>query len=57
MELIGELSDGAAATTFSSADLAHPRIELVVHAGGGLLVLLVAATLAVYKRHRERSTE
>jgi hypothetical protein len=33
----------------SSADLREARISLVAHAGGGLLVLLVPATLSVYK--------
>lgn len=39
----------AAKTTLSGADLRGLRSELVVHSGGGLLVLLVIATLSVYK--------
>jgi len=39
----------AAETTLSSADLREARISLVVHAGGGLLVLLVPMILSVYK--------
>jgi hypothetical protein len=46
---ISYLADVAAETTFSSADLIGLRTSLMVHAGGGLLVLLAAATLAVYK--------
>lgn len=46
---IGLLADAAAETTLSSADLREPRIQLVVAAGAGLLVLLVNTTLAVYK--------
>jgi hypothetical protein len=46
---ISHLADVAAEKTFSSADLIGLRTSLVVHAGGGLLVLLTAATLAVYK--------
>src|SRR5712691_11299758 len=46
---ISYLADVAAQTTFSSADLVGLRTSLVLHAGGGLLVLLTAATLAVYK--------
>ncbi len=46
---ISYLADVAATTTFSSADLIGLRTSLMVHAGGGLLVLLTAATLAVYK--------
>lgn len=39
----------AAETTLSSASLHGARIQLMVAAGAGLLVLLVATTLAVYK--------
>ncbi len=35
--------------TLSRADLTGLRISLMVHAGGGLLVLLTATTVAVYK--------
>jgi putative copper export protein len=49
MELIGYLAGVAAETTLSSADHRAARIELVVHAAGGLLVLLVPAALSVYK--------
>src|SRR5262249_17407024 len=38
-----------AETTFPSADLIGLRTSLAVHAAGGLLLLLTAATLAVYK--------
>ncbi len=46
---IGYLADMAAQTTLSAADLREPRTSLVVHAGGGLLVLLVPVALSVYK--------
>lgn len=46
---ISYLADAAAVTTFSSADLIGLRTSLLIHAGGGLLVLLAAAALAVYK--------
>ncbi len=46
---ISYLADVAAETAFSSADLVGLRTSLMVHAGGGLLMLLTAATLAVYK--------
>jgi hypothetical protein len=49
MELISYLAGVAAETTLSSADLLGLRIQLAAHAGGGVLVLLVATTLAVYK--------
>jgi len=49
MESIGHIAGVAAETTLSSGDLREARISLVVHAGGGLLVLLVTTTLAVYK--------
>ena len=46
---IRSLAAVATETTFSSTDLIGLRTSLVVHAGGGLLVLLAAVTLAVYK--------
>lgn len=46
---ISYLTDAATKTTFSSADLIGLRTSLMVHAGGGLLVLLAAAALAIYK--------
>jgi hypothetical protein len=39
----------ASGATFSSTDLTGLRTSLMVHAAGGLLVLLAAAALAVYK--------
>jgi predicted permease len=49
MELIGYAARLAAETTLSRADLRAARIQLMVHAAGGLLVLLVAEVLSVYK--------
>ncbi|CAN7761292.1 hypothetical protein LJR084_007191 [Variovorax sp. LjRoot84] len=49
LQPISYLADVAAEATFSSADLIGLRTSLVVHTGGGLLVLLAAVTLAVYK--------
>src|SRR5487761_163405 len=49
MKLIGRVAGAATETVFAGADLGHARIGLVVHSGGGLLVLLMAATLSVYK--------
>ena len=46
---ISYLADVAAETTFSGADLIGLRTSLMIHAAGGLLVLLTVATLAVYK--------
>jgi hypothetical protein len=46
---ISYLADMAAQTTFSSADLVGLRTSLMVHAAGGLLMLLAAAALAIYK--------
>ena len=46
---ISLLAGAAAKKTLSSGDLREPRIQLVVAAGAGLLVLLVNTTLAVYK--------
>lgn len=49
LQPISTLADAAAESTFSSGDLVGLRTSLLVHAAGGLLVLLAAATLAVYK--------
>lgn len=49
MKLIGYAAAVAAVTTVPGADLRQPGIELVVHAGGGILVLLVILALSVYK--------
>lgn len=48
LQLISHLADIAAQTTPAAAD-AGPQMELVLHSGGGLLVLLVPAALSVYK--------
>jgi hypothetical protein len=49
MELIGYVAGVAAETTLSSADFRAARTELVVHASGGLIVLLIPMALSVYK--------
>jgi hypothetical protein len=49
MELVGYAARLAAETTLSRADLRAAGIQLLVHAAGGLLVLLVPAVLSVYK--------
>jgi hypothetical protein len=49
MELICYLAGVAAQTTLSSLDLREARHSLVVHAAGGLLVLLVPVVLSLYK--------
>ncbi len=46
---IGRLADAARETTLSGPELREERASLVVHAGGGLLVLLVPTALSVYK--------
>ena len=46
---ISYLADVAAETILSSADLRAARLSLVVHAGGGLLALLVPVALSLYK--------
>jgi hypothetical protein len=49
MELIGYAARLAAETTLSRADLRAVGVQLVVHAAGGLLILLVPVVLSVYK--------
>lgn len=46
---ISFLADAATETSFSIADLVGLRTSILVHAIGGLLVLLAALTLAIYK--------
>jgi hypothetical protein len=49
MQAVSRMSGVVAETILSSADFRALRIQLVVHAAGGLLVLLAATTLSVYK--------
>jgi len=49
MTLIGDAVRLATAMTLPQAELRQAGIQLVVHAAGGLLVLLVPAILSVYK--------
>ena len=49
MEPIGYVAGVAAETNLAPPDLRVARTSLVVHAGGGLLVLLVPTVLSVYK--------
>jgi hypothetical protein len=46
---IGDLADAAAQATFSHGDQVGLRMSLTMHAAGGLLILLAAAALAIYK--------
>jgi hypothetical protein len=49
MPLIGYAARRTVDTTLSSSDLSAAGMPLVVHAAGGILVLLVITTLSVYK--------
>jgi hypothetical protein len=49
MKVIGYVASAAARTAFSGVDLLKPRMALVVHAGGGLLVLLAITVISVFK--------
>jgi predicted secreted protein len=49
MQAVTHMSGLAAKTILSAPDFRALRIQLVVHAGGGLLVLLAATVLSVYK--------
>jgi hypothetical protein len=46
---IGLLADTASDAAFSSNDLVGLRTSLTLHAAGGVLILLVAAVLGIYK--------
>jgi hypothetical protein len=61
MRVVSQMAGIAAEATLSSADFRTLRIPLIVHAGGGLLVLLTATTLSIYKpwgrtRYGQRKT-
>ena len=49
MQAVSRMSRVAAETALSGADFRALRIQLIVHAAGGLLVLLAATMLSVYK--------
>ena len=49
MPTVSRMSHIAAGMTLSGADFSAVGIQLVVHAAGGLLVLLAATVLSVYK--------
>lgn len=49
MQAVTHMSGVAADMRLSAPDLRALRMQLVVHAGGGLLVLLAATVLSVYK--------
>jgi hypothetical protein len=49
MRAVSRMSGVAADTTFSVTDLRALRIQLVVHAAGGLLVLIAVTALSIYK--------
>jgi hypothetical protein len=49
MPVVSRMSGIAAATTLSIADFGGLRVQLVVHAVGGLSVLLATTALSVYK--------
>jgi hypothetical protein len=46
---ISALAQAAADMTFSTANVFQSRLSLLIHAAGGLLMLLTAASLAIYK--------
>jgi hypothetical protein len=49
MPAVSRMSGIAAATTAFGPDLGRLPVQLVLHAAGGLLILLVATTLSIYK--------
>ncbi len=49
VQVISEMASTARSTMLTSGDFRDVRIQLVVHAVGGLLVLLSATALSVYK--------
>jgi hypothetical protein len=35
--------------TFATADVGHLPVQLAIHAGGGLAILIIATTLSIFK--------
>ncbi len=49
MPAVSRMAGVAAETPLAGPDFREPRVQLVVHAAGGLLVLLTATSLSVFK--------
>lgn len=49
MRVVGQMSGVARGTSFSTDGFGDLRIQIVVHASGGLLILMTAMVLSVYK--------
>jgi MFS superfamily sulfate permease-like transporter len=49
LEPIRYVAEQTAQATFTAGDLVQPRRSLIVHAAGGLIVLLITTVLSVYK--------
>ena len=49
MRAVGQMAGFARTTLLSTDDFGDLRISLTIHAAGGLLVLLAATTLSIYK--------
>ncbi len=49
LEPISNMADAASAAALSPADFRAARISLVIHAAGGLVVLLLPVALSLYK--------
>lgn len=49
MKLIGSVAGAAAGMALSAADLRQERFALVLHSGGGLVVLFVIVTISIFK--------
>jgi hypothetical protein len=49
MQTVNRVSDLATTTTVANPDFGSLQAQLVVHAAGGLLVLLIATALSIYK--------
>lgn len=49
MQTVNRVAALATEPAFSRANMGHLPTQLLIHAGGGLLVLLTATTLSIYK--------
>jgi hypothetical protein len=55
MRAVERMAHAAHATAAFGADLAHLRVQLVVHAVAGLLLLIAATTLSIFKPWGKRA--
>ena len=49
LPVISRMSHAAASDAWPTSDLGHLPVQLIIHAAGGLVILVIATTLSVFK--------